>query len=104
MDRAMESGRAQTTGVARFERRIEYFIAQFDELSFRYSHVSIGSLCIGSSIAIEIAARNGTVASLNPDLDDPVLRRLERPPDARSVTLRYYTPLRRCYRVRETDP
>jgi carboxylesterase len=91
-------------GVERFERWVEYFAAQFDELASRYSRVSIGGLCIGSNIAIEIAARRVRVASLllisttlfYDGWNVPALRAL--------LPLGYYTPLRRWYRVRETDP
>jgi len=91
-------------GIDRFERWIEYFTAQFDELASRYTRVSIGGLCIGSNIAIEIAARRALVDSLvlisttlfYDGWNIPRLRVL--------LPLAYYTPLRRWWRVRETDP
>ena len=92
------------TGVARFERWIDYFVAQFDELRSRYSSVSIGGLCIGSSIAIEIAARRGTVASLILISTTLFYDGWNVPPTRVLLPLGYYTPLRRWYRVRELDP
>ncbi len=97
-------GAGATSGVDRFERWVEYFGAQFDELASRYSQVSIGGLCIGSTITIEIAAKRATVASLMlisttlfyDGWNVPRMRAL--------LPLGYYTPLRSWYRVRETDP
>jgi len=97
-------GAGITRGVDCFERWIEYFGGQFDELVSRYSRVSIGGLCIGSSIAIEIAAKRATVVSLMlisttlfyDGWNVPRMRAL--------LPLGYYTPLRSWYRVRETDP
>jgi carboxylesterase len=97
-------GAGTTRGVDRFERWIEYFAAQFDELRSRYSQVSIGGLCIGSSIAIEIAARRGTVASLILISTTLFYDGWNVPPTRALLPLGYYTPLRRWYRVQETDP
>ena len=97
-------GAAVSGVVDRYERWVEYFAAQFDELASRHARVSIGGLCVGANIAIEIAAQRGAVSSL-------VLISTTLFYDGWNVSrlrlllpLGYYTPLRRWYRVRETDP
>lgn len=95
---------AASGAIDRYERWVEYFTEQFDELSARHARVSIGGLCIGANIAIEIAAQRPTVSSL-------ILISTTLFYDGWNVSrlrvllpLGYYTPVRRWYRVRETDP
>lgn len=87
-----------------YERWIEYFTAHFDQLQALHEHVSIGGLCIGADIAIQIAARRAAVRSLllistTLFYDGWNVSRLRV-----LLPLGYYTPVRRWYRVRETAP
>ena len=90
--------------IDRYERWVEYFTGQLDELRARHEHVSIGGLCIGADIAIEIAARRAATRSLilistTLFYDGWNVSRLRA-----LLPLGYYTPVRRWYRVRETTP
>jgi carboxylesterase len=90
--------------IDRYERWVDYFTAQFDQLQARHERVSIGGLCIGADIAIEIAARRAAVRSLmlistTLFYDGWNVSRLRV-----LLPLGYYTPVRRWYRVRETAP
>jgi carboxylesterase len=95
---------AESDTIDRYERWVDYFTEQFDELAVQYERVSIGGLCIGANLAIEIAARRPAVAALvlisttlfYDGWNIPRLRVL--------LPLGYYTPLRRWYRFRETHP
>lgn len=95
---------ASSGGIDRYERWVEYFTQQFDDLAALHARVSIGGLCVGANIAIEIAARRAALSSL-------VLISTTLFYDGWNVSrlrvllpLGYYTPLRGWYRVRETDP
>ena len=90
--------------IHRYEQWVEYFTGQFDQVCARYEHVSIGGLCIGANIAIQIAARRPAVRSLTLISTTLFYDGWNVSPLRVLLPLGYYTPLRRWYRVRETDP
>jgi len=90
--------------VDRYERWVEYFIEQFDQLRARHEHVSIGGLCIGADIAIQIAAQRAAVRSLILISTTLFYDGWNVSPLRVLLPLGYYTPVRRWYRVRETAP
>ena len=89
----------------RYEEWVQYFGGYFEDLISRRSRVSIGGLCMGATLALELGARFGNCVHSLVLVSTTLFYDGWNVPRARILLpLAYYTPLRRWMKYREADP
>jgi len=91
--------------IASYERWVDFFRAHLQDLTSRHQHVSVGGLCVGANLALELAADH------HRRIDSLILISLTlfydgwNVPRSRALLpLAYYPPLRRRLRYRKNHP
>jgi carboxylesterase len=91
--------------IAPYEEWVDFFRAQLEELIARHPHVSVGGLCIGANLALELAARYGERVDSLILISTTLFYDGWNVPRTRVLLpLAYYSPLRRWLRYREIHP
>ena len=99
----MEDGTGRS--FERYEEWAQYFGTYFEDLIARRSRVSLGGLCMGANLALELAARFGDRVDSLVLLSTTLFYDGWNVPRSRMLLpLAYYTPLRRWVSYRETTP
>jgi carboxylesterase len=99
----METGGGGT--IAPYEAWLDFFGTQFEQLLALHPRASLGGLCIGANLALELAARYGEqVDSLLLVSTTLFYDGWNVPRSRMLLPLAYYSPLRRWLRYRESHP
>jgi carboxylesterase len=89
----------------RYEEWVQYFAGYLQDLISSRSRVSIGGLCMGANLALELGARFRERVHSLVLVSTTLFYDGWNVPRARILLpLAYYTPLRRWMKYRETDP
>lgn len=90
---------------APYERWVDFYRTHLEDLTSRYRHVSVGGLCIGANLALELAADHRKQIDSLILISTTLFYDGWNVPRTRALLpLAYYTPLRRRLRYREDHP
>ena len=91
--------------VAPYERWVEFFRAHLEELAGRHRHVSVGGLCVGANLALELAAEHSKRIDSLILISTTLFYDGWNVPRSRALLpLAYYSPLRKRLRYKEDRP
>lgn len=88
-----------------YERWVGFFRAHLEELAARHRHVSVGGLCVGANLALELAADQCTRIDSLILISTTLFYDGWNVPRSRALLpLAYYSPLRKRLRYKENHP